>query len=156
MSRAVATARPLTDKQQAFVKHVLDGVPQIKAAELAGYSDPDASSYSAVRVPHVRRAIMEGLATRLATEAAPVSYRVLMKVVQDETVSPRVRVDAGKALLDRAGFVPPKAAEPEGVEKSLSDMNRDELRAFIDQAERQLANEAIDVTPPTVEAEDDA
>ena len=108
----------MTEKQRLFVHHILDGVPQVKAAELAGYADPQQSAYFAVRSPHVRRAIMDGLATQLATEGAPAAYRLLLKVVNDEAVSARVRVDAGRALLDRAGFVPPKASAPEGIEKT--------------------------------------
>jgi hypothetical protein len=97
---------------------------------------------------------MDELATQLATEGAPAAYRLLLKVVNDESVSARVRVDAGKALLDRAGFVPPKASAPEGLEKAVTAMSRDELKAFVDQAERRLADEAVDVTP-AAEAEDE-
>jgi hypothetical protein len=105
------------------------------------------------RNPKIQRAIAEGIATRLLTEGAPIAYALLAEVVRDKAVSARVRVDAAKTILDRGGFVPPKAAEPGGMEKAVTEMSRDELRAFITIAEHKLSSEAVDVTPPAEETE---
>jgi hypothetical protein len=73
---------------------------------------------------------------------------VLVKFARDETVSPRVRADSAKTLLDRAGFVPPKAPEPiDASRKDLTEMTSDEFCAVIADAEARLAQQARDVTP---------
>ena len=142
------TTRSLTELQQRFVDNILDGLPPVRAAELAGIASPRTHATRYVHNIHVQRAIMEGLTKRLAMEGAPLAYNLLVKVVSDDAVSSRVRVDAAKALLDRAGFVPPKASDPvDATEKDLSKMSRDELKAFVASAENKLAREAIDVTP---------
>jgi hypothetical protein len=151
MSTALAEQK-LTDLQQRFVDMILEGNPVLRAAELAGIGSPRVHAYRFAALPHVQRAIAEGLTKRFMTEGAPLAYSVLVKFVGDEAVSPRVRVDAAKALLDRAGFVPPKAADqPDTAEKDLAAMSSDELRAFIASAEGRLAQEAKDVTPEASE-----
>jgi len=141
-------ARKLTDLQQRFVDRILEGNPVLRAAELAGVGSPHAHAYRLAALPEVQRAIAEGLSRRLITEGAPLAYSVLVKFARDETVSPRVRADSAKTLLDRAGFVPPKASEPvDASRKDLTEMTPDELRAVIAAAEARLAQEAKDVTP---------
>jgi hypothetical protein len=142
MSTALAE-RKLTDLQQRFVDMILEGNPVLRDAELTGIGSPRVHAYRFAALPYVQRAIAEGLTKRFMTEGAPLAYSVLVKFVGDEAVSPRVRVDAAKALLDRAGFVPPKAGEQlDTAEKDLSAMSPDELRAFIASAEGRLAQES--------------
>jgi phage terminase small subunit len=146
------TVHTLTPMQQRFVEVMVQSGDQVRAAEVAGYAFSSAGADLA-RNPKIQRAIAEGIASRLLTEGAPIAYALLAEVVRDKAVSARVRVDAAKTILDRGGFVPPKAAEPGGMEKTVTEMSRDELRAFITIAENHLANAAVDVTPPAAEAE---
>jgi hypothetical protein len=59
----------------------------------------------------------------------------------------RVRVDAAKTLLDRAGYQAPKQHEV-GKEKAVEEMSTAELHAFIDRTEAELASRATDVSVP--------
>ncbi len=56
-----------------------------------------------------------------------------------------------KFLYQVAGYTAPKAQEapaPARNDKDLNDMTTEELRAFIQDGERELANRAKDVTAP--------
>lgn len=90
--------------------------------------------------PAVQAAVHAEMRRRLAT-AAPVALTVLITIVRDEAANPRVRVDAAKAILDRAGFGPPKVAAA-GAEKALNEMTTGELRELADRLERELADRA--------------
>lgn len=57
----------------------------------------------------------------------------------------KLRMEAAHLLLDRAGYVPPKAGEPNQVMKDPSEMGSDELRVFLARAERELGNRAFPV-----------
>jgi hypothetical protein len=62
--------------------------------------------------------------------------------------SERVRLEASKAWLDRAGLVPPKAMEESrDPEKPLHEMTVTEMRAYRDRLEAEIVGRAKDVTP---------
>jgi hypothetical protein len=66
----------------------------------------------------------------------------------EKAVSERVRLEAAKAICDRAGLVAAKPQDPESeFEKPLNDLSLDELRARVDRYENELANRAINITP---------
>jgi phage terminase small subunit len=147
MSRSVAE-RGLTPLQERFVEQILEGHNTLQAATLAGVGSPQVHAYRVASLPHVQAEIARQLGRRLANEAAPVAYSVLVKILRDENAASRVRVDAAKTLLDRAGFVPPRAPDPPGTTgKQLNEMSREELRAVLTVAEDRLAREATEVTP---------
>jgi hypothetical protein len=80
--------------------------------------------------------------------SAPMALAVIEELSSNENVSAKVRLDASKALLDRAGFVPPRAAANgmEKPEKSLHEMSLDELRARAAWLENEIAGRAKDVS----------
>lgn len=104
----------------------------------------------------MQAAIVAEVRTLLAVEGAPVALRTLLEIARDTTAPKGVRVDASKALLDRAGFVAPRSKPGEDGAKTLQEMSIDELRAFIDKAESERAAAARDVSPGTDNAPDDA
>ena len=70
---------------------------------------------------------------------APAAVEVLASLMDDEDASPKIRLDAAKTILDRAGFVPPKALEAPTVgEKSLHEMSRDELATRVHQLQSEI------------------
>jgi phage terminase small subunit len=137
----------LTDMQSLFVRYVCDGMNHTKAAELAGYAGDSSTPSRVASHPEVIKAIGAELVRRLASEGAPVGYSVLLSIARNEAASDRARIDASKALLDRAGYVPPRASEPAPASFSVDSMDREQLRRFIAEAESKLASEAKDVTP---------
>jgi phage terminase small subunit len=134
------TTKRLSEQQQHFVALTVSGVSHEQAATLAGYAEN--SGYAVSRSPAVRAAIHEAVAHQLVTRSAPLALKVLNDIAADETAPKGVRVDAARTLLDRAGYVAPRASEAVKGEKPLSERTPEELRAFIAQLESTLADKA--------------
>lgn len=144
-------ATMLTEQQRELVRYLVgEGKPPEEAAKLAGYHPK--SAYRTLRLPAVAAAISETIQLDLASVGAPLAYRVAKSLLQDESVSARVRADLAIKVLDRAGHIAPKRKETQ-TQKALSEMSRDELAAFIrhneaqiDKIEGELASRATDVS----------
>jgi hypothetical protein len=102
---------------------------------------------------------------RLVLEDAPAAARLLAEVVRNPDHPIKVRVDAAKTIMDRAGFVAPKASESRDLfSKALSEMTSDELKDAHERASEAkdviasaLADRAkpvIDSTPSEVQVPD--
>jgi phage terminase small subunit len=154
MSALAATM--LNEQQRELVKYiVVEGKPPEEAAKLAGYHPK--SAHRTVRLPAVAAAISETIQLDLASVGAPLAYRVAKSLLQDESVSARVRADLAVKVLDRAGHIAPTRKETP-AQKALSEMSREELAAFIERNEKEivrmegeLAGRAKDVTPQATE-----
>lgn len=142
----------LTEQQRELVRCLVsEGRAPEEAAKLAGYHPK--SVYRTLRLPAVAAAISESIQLDLASIGAPMAYRVAKSLLQDESVSARVRADLSIKILDRAGHIAPTRKESP-AEKALSEMSRDELASFIDRnqaeidkIEGELAARATDVSP---------
>jgi len=101
-------------------------------------------------VGHDLRQVMKGV---LECAYAPAAFAFLNATVGDTAVPARVRVDAAKIIVDRAGCVAGPPA-PDAAHKDLQSMSLAELEAFIRKAGAKLK----DVTParPDDESADDA
>jgi phage terminase small subunit len=132
----------LTDLQALFVLHFTSTPSAIgnasEAARLAGYSEKTASEqgHQLLQKAHVIGAITEANHALISSTMATKSAALLEKFVDDETVSARVRLDAAKTILDRAGYIPPKAAVPEDDEKPMEEWSVVELEEFISRGEK--------------------
>lgn len=89
-------------------------------------------------------------------EGAPAALDYLIRLVKDEKASERVRADAAKTLLDRAGMAAKAAEGKELDDRALADMSKEELRAMMERAQRELAERATPVIDATVSAPDDS
>ena len=149
------TASGLTEQQRELVRYlVVEGKPPEEAAKLAGYHPK--SAYRTLRLPAVAAAISETIQLDLASVRAPLAYRVAKSLLQDESVSARVRADLAIKVLDRAGHIAPTRKETP-AQKALSEMSREELAAFIDRNEKEidriegeLGARAKDVSPDSM------
>jgi phage terminase small subunit len=141
-SQQIAT-RQLTDKQTAFVTALIETGDAATAAELAGFRDrPSKEAWRLLRIPHVLAALNTAVAAALA-EDAPLARNLLRQYVKDDSMNPKIRLDAAKTLLDRAGHIAPKAKDQSaGHEKPLNEMSTEELRALADRFEAELAGRA--------------
>lgn len=144
----------LTEKQAAFVQHLITGAPQKEAAELAGYAHASVNASNLMKSPQVQRALHEAVQDSLRADAH-VNLKVLKKIRDDEAAPARVRADIGIKLLALAGHVQPTKRD-DRPEKPLSEMTQAELlehiernQAAIDKAEAELMAKATDVTPAT-------
>ena len=126
-----------TPKQQFLIHHLASGITVKEAMIAAGYSDT--SRLSRIITPAMQAHLRQLMADRLAT-LAPSAVDVLSKLMNDNDSSPKNRLDAAKTILDRAGFMPPKASDAPGVgEKPLYEMNRSELEERVRQLQGEIA-----------------
>jgi phage terminase small subunit len=136
--------RQLTPKQAAFVEAYVNGRNITGAAIDAGYSESTASQIGSalLKTPHVQAAVQAGVRHALALDA-PLARRVLVDLAQDVNMHPKIRLDAAKTLLDRAGHVAPRPMmEKRMEEKALHEMPIEQLRALADKLEAELADRA--------------
>jgi hypothetical protein len=89
------------------------------------------------------RAILDG---RLLLEIAPKALKILKRVIDGDVKVTKLQFEAAKDALARAGFVPPKAAEPAGnLGKTIAEKTSAELKEFVRQAQNALADRAHEV-----------
>ena len=132
--------RDLTEQQRAFVAH-LTGTPgaignAAEAARLAGYSTRSAKEIAAdlLHKPHVRAAVDEAMRAQISGPLAAKAVEVLARILADEGAPLKVRLDAAKTILDRAGVIAvrPEEAARGREEKPPAEMSIAELEDFID------------------------
>jgi phage terminase small subunit len=144
MTKQLALSRDLNDQQAAFVRSMaLTGNAALSVAE-AGYKTMTPASVGAglLRTPHVLAALQNEVRRRLVA-SAPMALRVITEIVQNETVSPKVRLDGARILLERAGHVAPRPTPPADIgETPLHEMSTDELRSLAGRLEDEIAGRA--------------
>lgn len=114
MSRS---ANHLTEQQRAFAAAYVSGETAGvggASAIAAGYAANSArqEAYRLLRHDGVREEI-DRLTREAIGDHAVAAVNLLGRVIHDEKAPIKVRVDAAKTILDRAGFIAPKAADPE-------------------------------------------
>jgi HEAT repeat protein len=129
----------------------------IEAAEKAAGTAPGVGRQFLRRM-EVRQAVRAAVSSRLINEAPAIALKVLIEMVRDETAPKGVRVQAANSLLDRAGYVAPRAPEAGRDDlKPLADYTVDELRSLVDKIEGERAAEAkiinSDSTPPSADTQ---
>ena len=138
-----------TEMQRAFILARANGLPPAAAAADAGYAHPEINARLLLLNSAVTAALHE-VTGRLLLHGAIDAAAYLTQLVTDATINPRIRVDAAKTLLDRAGYLPPRQADAAAGGKSQNEMSSEELRAFVAQAEQTLAERAEPVGSVTV------
>jgi phage terminase small subunit len=132
--------RELTEQQAGFVAAFTSEPGAIgnasEAARRAGYSVTSAREIGRQLLdkPHVRAAIDDANRAQISGKLATKAVEVLEGILNDEQAAPKLRLDAAKTVLDRAGFIAPKAEErpPEGsARKSINSMSVAELEQFV-------------------------
>ncbi|MFT3672044.1 hypothetical protein [Aestuariivirga sp.] len=103
--------------------------------------------------------LRNALDDRLRIDLAPKAVAALDQMITDEKLSPKVRLDVAKAILDRSGHGALEAGRTQGPEGDVMDSwSIDRLQKFISDFEEKLKEEeakraevATDVTPSPVE-----
>lgn len=145
----------LNNQQTTFVELLAQGLGKDVAAVGAGYTPGSSAVHLLLQSPHVTRAVERRMRSVLVNDAAPLALRVLQEVAGDEKVHPAIRRAAARDLLDRAGYVPPKAVSQELGDKSIATMTAEELAELVNKMEGELASRAKDVSAPDGEPIDD-
>lgn len=134
----------LTDMQQAFVRNfVVNGGDWTRAAEAAGYRTPVQAAYILRRNDAVMAAIEQANRHYVRGTLAQKAFGVINAILDDTDDAPqakRLRLDAAKTILDRAGYVAPKAMEPErpSDNNDVGDMSLAELEAMIRESKARI------------------
>lgn len=143
--------KTLTDQEKEFVRLVGSGNLPSLSAESAGFKNGTDSASYLMRKPAVAAAIEHELRRVLSAEVAPEAFAFLRKILKDDKVKPETRVIAAKTLLDRAGYVAPKAPESAVQEhKDLGEMDTSELEQVVSELGKELdarATNSRDITP---------
>jgi hypothetical protein len=150
MSNGLATNYKLTEMQAAFVRHVSEGVEPNQAVTLVGYGTSNIYSraHELLRAPNVLIAIHTEVRRKLVA-GAPIALSVIERLVKDETTPPKIRLDAAKTLLDRAGHIAPRAIVDKAThELALHELSIGELRQLADKLEGELSGRARNVSGP--------
>lgn len=135
------SADNLTDQQRLLVGEWIRNGGNAKAAgEVAGYS-PNAV-YAAMRLPHVREAVQQGLDMSLRTEGATLAWGCVRNMLVDSTVPAAVRLQAARWTLEHAGLGLPAQQARLGLpaaDAPLVSMNEAALVAFVEAGRAALA-----------------
>ena len=141
----------LDEKQAAFVAKLLETGDEKAAAVAAGYTEMGATKASGnlMRQPQVLAAIHLAVARRLVS-GAPIALGVVYEILRDTKAGTKVRLDAAKLLLDRAGHIAPRARQvDDGAGKSLNEMSIEELRETQDRLQSEILSRAKTVGAPS-------
>lgn len=147
----------LSDKETLLVRSFLACHDWTESALNAGYSESVAklAPYWATRRPQILAAIHLETAATIVT-AAPAALDTVRKIQKGEIVEgAKVRLDAAKAILDRAGHIAPRArALGDAGQKTLGEMSLDELKATQERLNSELAARAkpVNAQPVTLDS----
>lgn len=111
------------------------GIGHVKAAEIAGYTDPGASGWRTLALPHIQEAIRAEREMMLA-EIAGLSVIALRELVGPNN-PPAVRLRAAERSLDMAGHVAKPAAKAL-ADKTMGEMTAAELREVMRQSRAEM------------------
>lgn len=148
----------ITDERtKKFVAYLLLGRKDNEAARLAGFEQPRVAAVRLLQDPLVLAEIEKAVSGRMRGELAPKALNTLADILDSKSASRTLKLAAAKTVLDRAGYVPPKA--PDRMDdplKSMAEQTAEELKAFMHAAQVELTNRATvvvdgtakDVTPP--------
>lgn len=132
----------LTEKQQAFVMAlVTKACTGTQAAIEAGFSPISARQQASnlLSLKHVQQGVRALQFQMLNASLANVALATLSEIMQDKAANASARVSAAVAVLERSGLHHDvEAKQLTEVNKSLSEMGRSELEAFIRASEHLL------------------
>lgn len=137
----------LTERQRNFCRLFVDlgcsydtaGTAAVEAGYAA--SDSLGAGRRLLAMPHVRAEIHRLQTGRLSAMASQ-AIDVINEIMMDPDADHKVRLEAAKAVLDRAGIValrePAKLLGLGEDDKRVSEMTREELRTLLEQAKRDM------------------
>lgn len=127
-----------------FVQSMAETGDEVAAAVAAGVHAQRAKAFAAAALdnPDVCEALHVVLRNRLAT-LVPMALTVAANIARSEKIDPGVRLSAAKTILDRGGYTALELRTRAKAEtKDLAEMSPDELRAMVEETERELSDRA--------------
>lgn len=142
--------RSLSEMQRAFVAAYTSEPDAISnasaAARLAGRSGKNAHEIGRqlLEKPHIVTAIREAFRTQINVSLAGQAMTVLSQLLRDETAPKKIRLEAAKTILDRAGYAARQAQPDEGM-RPLKELSIEELKSLLGETMRENAEAAMPV-----------
>lgn len=132
---------------------IAKGCSPEEASKRAGLPN-SVRTYNFAKTQEFSLVLRQSLSKYLADDLAPKAIKVLSEIMLDEKVAGRVRVDAAKAVLDRAGFS--SAAKPSGPDdRLLSQYTVEELeRLVVTLEEKRALEEGKQIDGESVEVDE--
>jgi hypothetical protein len=127
--------------QRTFLYWLARGLPKEDAATRAGLVSGK-RAFESMRRPEFVEDLREAIKNHLVADISPRAILILTGIMDDAAISPRVRVDAAKTLLDRAGITS-AADTTTKIEVGLHELSQADLFA---RAELELAQIAASKT----------
>jgi hypothetical protein len=127
------------------------GYTKEQAAKKAGLPTPSRLS-ALTRTAEFAADLRAALQDHMTVDLAPKAVRILDEIMSDTNMNGRVRVDAAKALLDRAGFTARPFQDGSPFDDELCQMTREALARFIVEGEREIERRKM-ITVGAIEVE---
>ena len=157
-SNNLARRFDLNDSEALWVQTYAEAGDDKAACLAIGYAADQSRKILArfMRAPQVVAALhLEVL--RLLQQDAPRARRTALSLMENEEVSAKVRADIAFKLLDRAGFIAPRAAPAgRGGDTPMHEMTTTELRSLANRLEGEIAGRAKEVGNVPADPIDDA
>jgi len=136
---AAMLAFPASNLKEALWEYARGASPAEACSKTGAHPQSFALYLRSSNIGHDLRQVMKGV---LEVDYAPAAFAFLYRTMLDEAAPMRCRVDCGKILVDRAGFVAGPPA-PQLYEKEMECMSIEELYAHLHKLEANMK----DVTP---------
>ena len=137
------TKDEVAKRRLLLCKSLLMGRPLNPDKMEMGYAPGADGLMAELTDPELETMVNEGVQAIFKIELAPMATKLLKEIMLDKDASYTIRLNAAKTALGLAGHVAPKAPEaPESPEKDMSSQTPEQLKAFIDRAQSELANRA--------------
>ena len=157
-------ARPLsrpglgTTTRRTLCWWLAQGETKESAAAKAGLPNSD-RTHAFARTTEFATELRDAMRDHLSLNIAPRAVATLKEIMDDKAISPKVRVDAARALLDRAGYAAGEVHKDSRPDPSeMESWTEEQLRQFlvatkveIDERDRRASGAKL-VVPSAMEA----
>lgn len=141
----------LTERKQLFIDGCLRGESVNDAYSNAGYVVEGRSWSRNARALHkelspiIRKMVMDSISAD-----ALVAKRIVIDIMNDESVNPAIRLKAAEGVMSRAGWDSPRVLEINDLRDATDDELTNEITALLNQAGELLEkNSGLDAKPVT-------
>ena len=148
----LGTPAKLDERQQKFVECLATGMGLALSSAAAGYDPLEAQAL--LQTPRISRLVELRVRSALHNDYAPKAMAFLAELASDKAAPLKERRQAAQFVLERAGYVAPRAQIQEAAEKSISAMSAEELASLVEKLEQERASRAKDVSAPNAQALD--
>lgn len=142
----------MTAKERTFIDKRVALGDDVAAAQAAGYAYPHQAAKQLNERPAIAAEVRKREAERITNDLLPLAVDRVERILRDDKAEMRHVLTAAKMVWDRS-----LGAEAGALQKEPHEMTADELAervAQLRQRQAEIAGEARDVTPETIEGQE--